>query len=63
VLSSIAPANWLGSVLSVLLLVQVAAVIVIWCIAAAVALTARDDKHAERALEVFRILWSSRRRR
>ena len=56
-------ASWLGCALTVLLVVQLATLILIGWGAAVVALTARDDKRADRALEVFRILWSSHRNR
>ena len=61
--SSIAAPSWLGSVLAVLLVVQIAVVVLIWFASAVVVLKAKDDKRAERALEIFRIIWSSRRKR
>ncbi len=61
--SSIPAGSWLVSALAVLLVVQVAAIVLIWCAAAIIALMAPDDKRADRALEIFRILWSSSRRR
>jgi hypothetical protein len=61
--SSLAVGSWLGIALAVVLVVQFAAVILVWSVAAVVALVARDGKRAERALELFRIMWSSRSKR